>query len=61
MTSILVAVAICVSFCIGLLSYKEVSGLTQIDLFFYDQFIKTQAADSQSDSVTVVDIDDASL
>ena len=60
-TTLLVAGAVCISFCIGFLAYKEVSGLTRIDLFFYDQFTKFQAKDYSSDSVTVVDIDDASL
>jgi len=59
--SALVAGAVCIAFCIGILGFKEVTGVARVDLFFYDQFTRFQKAAPPPDSVTVVDIDDASL
>lgn len=60
-TFFLVVGAICVALSIGFLGYKKVSGISRIDHFFYDQFMKSRATGLPSDAVTVIDIDDASL
>ncbi|MGI9536589.1 MAG: CHASE2 domain-containing protein [Desulfocapsaceae bacterium] len=55
------AIGIIFSFIIGISYYFNSSALTEVDNFFHDLYVKKRATGRAPQSVTVADIDDASL